>query len=199
LQRPIALRTQETAPGGRVWLHEGNPIVGYSRQKPGVRLYTGYAEGSALLFDSEGAPYKLGYEIAWTSEWKIRDLRIVTSRGSIRSEFRLSTDGSGAWRDPSGSSRPEFAGCRDVDIWPTPFTNTFPVRRLNLDVRDRAEFRVVYVEAPELHVSVRGQSYTRLTDDRYLFESLDDDFKVELEVDRDGFVIDYPGLFRRLV
>jgi hypothetical protein len=33
--------------------------------------------------------------------------------------------------------------------------------------------------------------------DRYLYESLESDFKRELLVDLDGFVIDYPGVWQR--
>jgi hypothetical protein len=45
----------------------------------------------------------------------------------------------------------------------------------------------------------RDQRYTALDGAKhYRFESLDDGFTAELPVDEDGFVLDYPGLFRRL-
>ena len=42
------------------------------------------------------------------------------------------------------------------------------------------------------------QFYTRLADDRYLYEGVVRDFKAELLIDEDGLVIDYPGIFARV-
>ena len=88
----------------------------------------------------------------------------------------------------------------DIDIWPTPFTNSFPIRRVPLEVGERREFRMAWVFAPDLTVSPQPQAYTQLADRLYLFESLvGSGFSAELPVDEDGIVLDYPGLFRRVV
>ncbi|WP_404822508.1 putative glycolipid-binding domain-containing protein [Noviherbaspirillum aerium] len=93
----------------------------------------------------------------------------------------------------------ELNGCRDIDIWPTPFTNTFPIRRQPLAIGERKEFCMAWVHGPDLTVRPQSQSYTRLSERLYLFENLDGSgFKVELPVDEDGVVQDYPGLFRRV-
>ncbi len=42
------------------------------------------------------------------------------------------------------------------------------------------------------------QAYTRLDERLYRYESLESGYQVELPVDADGVVRDYPGLFRRL-
>jgi hypothetical protein len=62
---------------------------------------------------------------------------------------------------------------------------------------------MVYIEVPQLQLKVTQQRYTCLeaTDSggRYRFESLVNgvsQFTAELPVDRDGLVMDYPGLFR---
>jgi hypothetical protein len=52
---------------------------------------------------------------------------------------------------------------------------------------------------PDLSASARDQRYTALEPGAlYRFESPDSGFTAELPVDEDGFVLDYPGLFRRL-
>jgi len=87
----------------------------------------------------------------------------------------------------------------DIDIWPTPFTNSFPIRREPMAVGERRQFRMTWVFAPDLTVYPQPQAYTRLAERLYLFENLDGSgFRAELRVDEDGVVLDYPGLFRRI-
>ena len=58
---------------------------------------------------------------------------------------------------------------------------------------------MAWVSAPDLQVVAKSQAYTRLEDRLYLFESMDGTgFKATLPVDQDGFVTDYPKLFRRV-
>jgi hypothetical protein len=98
-----------------------------------------------------------------------------------------------------GQAIDELDGCMDVDIWPTPFTNSFPIRRVPMAVGERRQFRMAWIFAPDLAVHPQPQAYTRLGDRRYLFENLDGDgFTAELPVDEEGIVMDYPDLFRRV-
>jgi hypothetical protein len=111
----------------------------------------------------------------------------------------LQTDGEGRWRDGIGQRLAELDGCLDIDIWPTPFTNSFPIRRRPIAVGERQEFRMAWVFGPDLTIRPQPQGYTRLAERLYLFESLDGSgFKAELPVDEDGIVLDYPGLFQRV-
>jgi uncharacterized protein len=86
----------------------------------------------------------------------------------------------------------------DVDIWPTPFTNSFPIRRETISVGERRSFRTAWISAPGLTVHAQPQAYTRLSGRRYIFENLSSGFNAELSVDEDGIVVDYPNLFRRV-
>jgi hypothetical protein len=86
-----------------------------------------------------------------------------------------------------------------VDIQATPLTNTLPIRRLALQAGESTDIRLCYIEVPSLTVSPATQRYTALETGRlYRFESLESDFTADLPVDEDGFVLDYPGLFKRL-
>ena len=59
---------------------------------------------------------------------------------------------------------------------------------------------VVYVRFPDLEVTIDRQRYTCLEPRRrYRYESMDSDFTREIEVDQDGLVVTYPGLFRRVL
>jgi hypothetical protein len=61
---------------------------------------------------------------------------------------------------------------------------------------------VAWVLLPELTVEPVRQEYTLLSRDadgaRWRFRSVDADFTVEIAVDRDSLVLDYPSIARRL-
>ena len=90
--------------------------------------------------------------------------------------------------------------CIDIDLAGTPFTNTLPIRRLNLTRRSgTAKLRMLYVPFDSFEPTVDGQHYTCLEDGRlYRYQAEDGSFTADLPVDEDGLVLDYPTLFRRL-
>src|SRR5688572_30589618 len=57
--------------------------------------------------------------------------------------------------------------------WPTPFTNSFPIRRQPMTVGERREFRMAWIFGPDLRIDPQPQAYTRLAERLYLFENLD--------------------------
>ena len=88
----------------------------------------------------------------------------------------------------------------DVDLALTPFTNTLPIRRLGLGTGESAEIRVAYVELPAFAVTTDPQRYTCLEPERrYRYESLESGFVREIDIDVNGLVVTYPGLFRRVL
>ena len=158
------------------------------------------ADSVILAFDEERGPIRITYHLAWDEWWQLRgaELVLVTERG-VKS-LSLQTDGQGHWRHRDKDVIGELDGCLDIDIWPTPFTNTFPIRREAMEIGERRQFRVVWVFAPDLTVHPKVQAYTRLAERLYFIESLGDDgFSAELPVDEEGIVFDYPDLFRRVI
>lgn len=157
------------------------------------------ANSVLLAFDEEQGPFRLNYRLSWDNAWRLRDAELVVETERWGRALRLQTDGQGHWRDSDGRGINALDGCLDIDIWPTPFTNSFPIRREPLAVGARRAFRMAWVAAPELTCHPQPQAYTRLADQRYRYESLDGSgFSAELPVDADGLVLDYPGLFRRV-
>lgn len=157
------------------------------------------ADSVVLAYDEEHGPFRLTYRLNWDDSWQLRDAELIlTTERSTRS-LTLQTDGQGHWRHGDGRSIAELDGCRDIDIWPTPFTNTFPIRREPMAVCERRQFLMAWVFAPDLTVHTQPQAYTRLSDRLYLFENLDGSgFQAELPVDEEDIVVDYPDLFRRV-
>ena len=156
------------------------------------------ADALILAFDEDQGAFRLSYRLTWDESWQLRDAELVLAMEAQTRSLRLQTDGQGHWRR-DGAAIAELDGCMDIDIWPTPFTNSFPIRRCPLAVGERREFRMAWVFAPDLTVHAQPQAYTRLADRLYLFENLDGSgFKAELPVDEHGIVEDYPALFRRV-
>ncbi len=152
---------------------------------------------SVVLGVRNGRPFTLHYRVESDARWRVRRLTVESLQG--RGRVDLLADGDGGWRDPDGRTIAQLDGCVDVDIEATPYTNTLPIRRLNLEPGESREIGVVYVTIPSLEVSAKRQRYTCLEPDRhYRFESLDSGFTADLPVDGDGLVLDYPGLFRRV-
>lgn len=157
------------------------------------------ADGLLLAFDENGHPFRLRYRLGWDERWRLDDADLVVATAEESRSLGLRTDGVGHWHDVQGRPLPALDGCLDIDIWPTPFTNTFPIRRRPMAVGERVEFRMAWVSAPALTVEPKPQAYTRLADRRYRFDMLDGSgFSADLPVDDEGLVLDYPGLFERM-
>jgi uncharacterized protein len=178
------------------------PTWNKDREKVGLEhllLTDQTADGVILGFDEEHGAFRLTYQLHWNPSWQLRDARLQLATGGGTRSLHLQTDGEGHWRRGDGHTLDALEGCRDIDIWPTPFTNTFPIRRTPLQMGERREFLMAWIFGLELTVHAQPQAYTRIAERLYLFENLDgSDFKAELPVDDDGIVIDYPELFLRV-
>ena len=126
----------------------------------------------------DGVAFRLAYRLRCDVAWRTRVVELALDGGAA---LALHADGERV----------------DVDITATPLTNTLPIRRLALVVGASATIRAAYVAIPSLALSFAPQRYTRLDERRWRFESLDADFRRDIVVDGDGFVVDYPGLFGR--
>ncbi|HEU4784161.1 MAG TPA: putative glycolipid-binding domain-containing protein [Ktedonobacterales bacterium] len=184
----------------RVWIPEDEPGI------EDVRLAH---DATSVLFSGtlirllEGLPLHLSYTLRCDTEWCVRELRMTGESAAAGDHtFHLFSDGAGNWHDDKGQTLDALQGCIDVDIMLTPLTNTLPIRRLQLAPGESREISVVYVAAPDLSIRPFRQRYTRLDDadggQRYRYESVESGFTAVLPVDDDGFVIDYPGIWRRV-
>lgn len=155
----------------------------------------GLTLSGVVIGQDEGAKFGLHYRLKVDSTWRTRAVHLQTTSGHV---LDLESNGQGSWVE-NGTPRPDLQGCIDVDIQATPLTNTLPIRRLEWLPGQEVEIRLCYIALPDLKASPKDQRYTALTPGSlYRFESLESGFTADLLVDEDGFVRDYPGLFRRL-
>ena len=147
---------------------------------------------SSLIIGIENDPYRLHYEIGCDAHWHVRRVDIQLLDVPTERAVYLVTDGNGHWATADGEPLPEFDGCIDIDISNTPFSNTIPIRRLNLHAGKSADLKVLNIAAPGMKISLVEHRYTCLErHDRggtYHFESLSDKTEVQLTIDRDGIV-----------
>ncbi|HEY8286553.1 MAG TPA: putative glycolipid-binding domain-containing protein [Chloroflexota bacterium] len=156
-----------------------------------------HADGVVIGGDNESPTiWTVTYEVECTPDWRARRVVVVEHAGGRRLD--LVGDGRGTWTDGDGRPLKSLAGCIDIDIQATPFTNTLPIRRLGLRTGASATIQVVYIPMPDLVPMAVEQRYTALGTDRWRYEQPGSGFSVELTTDPDGLVVDYPGFFRRL-
>jgi hypothetical protein len=153
---------------------------------------------AVILGTTDDRVFAARYRILCDTSWRVRKVEITQIGSELTAE--LASDGIGNWVDGSAVALPQLGRAIDVDISITPFTNTLPIRRLNLHKGHSEEILAVYIQLPSLTITTDRQRYTCLeADQRYRYESVDSDFTCEIEVDDRGLVVTYPGLFRRLL
>jgi hypothetical protein len=180
---------------------EGETILWHRLDLPGHDAATiepiadgWHISGVAIVVES-ALPCRVEYDVAC-------DLRWITRRCSLRGYVGAKPVAVEIVRSPSGNWKVDgvdatsLQECADIDLGFTPATNLLPIRRLQLEVGQRAVVRAAWIKFPEFTAEVLEQVYTRQAADRYLYESDNGAFRRELRVDPFGCVVDYPGLWR---
>ena len=143
--------------------------------------------------------YRIQYQIVCDANWNVQTVGVKNLLND--NAFSLARQGD-SWLDEQNHSVEALRGCTEVDIMVTPFTNTLPIRRLNLASDEAKEISVVYVSVPDLSVSKLSQRYTCLSQEEdggvYRYENLNSGFTSDLKVDSDALVVDYPGIFQMI-
>ena len=160
-------------------------------------------------------PYRADYELDAGDGFVTRSFLVeVTGEGWGR-RIHLERDDGGGWScdtDASGDVELSAPGCDaaaldgalDCDLGLSPLTNYMPVRRHRLhEGGRRSDFLMAWVSMPDLGLYASRQRYEHVRRDvhgavvRYLDLGRHEGFTAELELDGDGFVVNYPGLAQR--
>jgi uncharacterized protein len=160
----------------------------------------GFRAESQLVVGPPSGPASISYQLSCDAGWRVTGLTISLASAAGRRSLDLSADTDGHWQ-VNGKRKPELDGCIDVDFALTPLTNTLPIRRLTWSAGQSRDLDMAYVTA-ELTVRPARQRYTQLGQDAekgiawYRYQS--GSFSADLTVDGDGYVTDYPELWRRV-
>jgi len=192
--------TPQTQIDHLLWQWTGAAELGFEQLQLTLQAERVEAD-SVVLGVEQTIPFRLHYQVQCDGQFHFQQGTFTISLPAPKT-LQLVRAADGQWRDGAGTPLPHLNGCVDIDIMASPFTNTLPIRRLAFLPGQTIEINVAYIAVPTLAVTAERQRYTCLaqTDigSRYRFESLVTGFVTAIEVDAQGFVVDYPGLFRRV-
>ena len=170
------------------------------------------AKGVAI--GTSPVPYRLDYALETKAGFVTSRLLVTSSGQGWRRALDLRQGRAGEWEvlaDEDGEADlPSVGGdaraleeALDCDLGLSPVTNMMPVLRHGLlEGGGPIELITAWVSVPDLSVRPDGQRYSFLragADHKTLrYEATDGTFAADITVDREGFVLDYPGIARRL-
>lgn len=160
-----------------------------------IRNEARFVEANIVGFYN-GQFWYLNYQVVMGIDWVVMSFHIAIELNGEQSTI-TGQNVNGVW-SINDQEAIEFRGFKFIDISLTPFTNTLVINNLFLAGRVEQEVDVIYIDILESEVSAVKQRYTRRSSDMFLFQHLENDFEALILVDGEGFVLDYPGYFKRV-
>jgi uncharacterized protein len=137
--------------------------------------------------------FGLFYRIKLDENGHTRTVRIERTDGQV---LELFADGAGGWSDDRAEPLPNLRGCIDVDLWPSPITNSLPLWRREWVVGEPQHFFMAWIDGETMTVRRNEQIYTKIDESHWRFANTEG-FEALLELDEALLVLNYPGLFAR--
>ena len=150
-------------------------------------------EGTAV-FQLGGRPAQLSYTAACDRSWRALSGQVHGWIGDRTVEFIIERSSEGAWT-LDGEDQPGLRDCMDLDFGFTPATNLLQLRRLALDQGQGADAPAAWLDVSTGTLDVLVQRYERRSETAYWYEAPRFKYAEVLEVDNNGFVRRYPGLW----
>ncbi len=151
----------------------------------------GIAIDGLVAVEWERVAHRVEYRIELDDAARTRRVLIRDVAGAAgSSELALEADGLGRWRRAGEEAvLLESPDAIDVDLGFTPLTNSLPIWRFDLEVGEARTIEVAWVRFPSLEVVHGRQTYTRIAERTWRYES--SGFEADLEVGDDGLVERY--------
>jgi hypothetical protein len=161
-----------------------------------VEMGKSIAVNGHITGEVEGTLFYVYYKLTADLLWNIKTVAInCQSDSSFKMSFKKKNN---QWFNERSELLSKFNDCTDIDISITPFTNTLPINRLNLPAGSSKEDTVLYINLPTGECKPVRQRYTNLGNKIYKYENLVSGFISNIEVDENGYVINYSGIWSRL-
>src|ERR1700686_5265835 len=191
------------------WVKEG----GLGAEFVDVNLQPSRLTASGIAIGSAPVGYRADYKLETLGEFVTSGLEVTTRGDDWSRKLELRRTRSGKWSirtatvgflalpDPGGDVA-EFSDALDCDLALSPLTNSMPVLRHGmLEGGGPVGFVMAWVRLPDLSIYRSRQRYTfvrKVRDGSVIrYESRDSAFAADITFDRDGLVVDYPGIGRR--
>lgn len=146
------------------------------------------------VFAESGVGCCLRYAVVADSRWHTVSARVRGWKGDDDIDLDIAVDARRRWT-LNGIPAPAAAGCIDIDLAFSPATNLLPVRRLGLSVGESRAAPAAWLTFPALAIARLDQTYSRLGDLQYGYESSGGAFRTTLTFLPSGLVAEYPGLW----
>ena len=155
----------------------------------------GWRLEGAAVFAHESGPAQLWYWVDCAPDWRTRAAGVTGWVGDRRIDVEVSRSEGGQWR-LGGEAVNGLEHCLDIDFGFTPATNYLQLKRCGLDIGERAEFSVAWLDVPDPSLIALPQRYEKRTSTAYWYESPQGPYFALLELIDTGFVRVYPGLWQ---
>lgn len=181
-------------------MSEIESIIWRRLDTPGHEWAQGTADASesrlygTAIFLYEGKPCCLEYLIECDARGETVTAEVVGEVGEDTIEIEIYVDGDGNWT-MNGEPVPGVKGCEDIDLNFSPVTNTLPIRRLKLGIGESRKVNAAWLKFPSFKLEKFPQTYKRIDETTYHYESAGGEFQRDLTVSAFGMVIEYPGIW----
>ena len=153
----------------------------------------GYRLSGTAVFGFAERPCRLQYSVDCDRAWRTRWARVSGWIGKDRVDMVIVATQQG-WH--LNSVRQEgMEDCIDLDLNFTPATNLIALKRLALNIGDKAEAPAAWVSFPEMALERLEQYYHRTAPDTYDYRAPGVGYDAPLTVAENGFVAIYPELW----
>lgn len=151
---------------------------------------------SKIIGCYENNMYTVDYRLTIDPDWNIQEFTIESEINTVKNTL-TGKKYLGEWKI-NNVINPDFSGFSFIDISLTPFTNTLPINNLKLIENESQEIKVIYIDILNNLVKPVTQQYTKTGPYTYHYDNLQTDFKSDIVVDKNGFVVNYPKLFDKI-
>jgi len=153
----------------------------------------GWALAGHAVYLKDGASTALGYRLNLGPNWATRSGAISGHVGGkpVRHDIRKVPDG---WL-LNGRRQDRLNQVQDLDFGFTPATNFAQLRRMNLANGESSEIVVAWMDVDSTSLEPLPQIYRRVSERSYDYESPQNAYHETLELQPNGFVRLYPGLW----
>jgi hypothetical protein len=150
-------------------------------------------EGTAV-FGESGQPCRLDYRVVCDRGWRTQSALVIGWLDRTRIDLDIAVDEARHWT-LNRRRCPRVHGCEDLDLSFSPATNLLAIRRVGLVPGARAAVRAAWLRFPEPSLEPLDQTYERIADWQYRYESDGGVFTAVLDTNAAGFVTRYEGLW----
>lgn len=158
------------------------------------RTVRGWELYGAAVFAHETGPAFINYNLEYDTQWRTQAAHTRGRVGMRNFEHNIARTEDG-W-DFDGRRLDGMHDIAQIDLGFTPATNLPTLKRLALDIGGKGVCDVAWFDVGQGGLSRLKQSYERKGERTYWYESPDNGYSAILMMAANGFVAEYPNLWR---